>query len=854
MGKHCDCPMSGEPEVRYVGRLNSEIVIIGESPGREEVRENKPFFGRAGKLLNAVLEEVGIDRADTFIMNSLRCMLDKDQVSTAGVKAALTECRQNVITVLYHIKPKIIIALGDIALRQILKKSGITRARGHVVRSDEFNCWVMPTFHPAFILRNPGNRDKLVSDLSLVETIRQNNWEGIPKEDVSWGLGEIPEILNGAESFAYDTETQGNNWTDPFNFVIGYSVSAEAGKAAYVQLFHECAEDEKEHFVIQKERKLPGKRKKEIVGVRVRKAPFFKRKIKWLQQAFDGSRKVYMMNGLFDIHFTEDLFAMIGEECPDLRACYAADVQTMAQIINEVSYEHASLRDLQFQFTSLRHDYSAEFDLKYDKGDMLTVPIEDLAYYGAGDADTTFRVAASLKKTLLRKEHYRQARYYVEFVQPVTKNVLYEMEMNGNAFDSAGLPAAIEEVEDQMWAAHDKAVDMIPGDIYDPKADYQEGKFVLTRTAIVREMLFSKKGLRLTPIKQTKSGQDSVDADTRKDLLQKSGLSKKARDFLTAFDEWKELQTLHSRYLIGLPEHVACDGRVHSSFSFVRTGRLASARPNMQNIPKRTKTAKIIRRLFIAPPGYVLMAIDQSQAELRFCAHLSGDPAMKQVYIDGGDIHAATAEALSGKKRSEMSEAEFKKARQQGKPCNFGIIYKISPASLADSARRDYGVDITESEARTFMRKWFNKYSTIQQYHDRCINHARKFGYVESPFGRRRHLPEIHSDDRGVAGYAERQAVNTAIQGASSDTVLYAASNMLGDGVLDPKEILLVNFVHDEIVFQVKDDEKIILKYYSIIKDYMEHPPLERLGCTLTVPLEVDGKIGRNLAEMDPIS
>jgi DNA polymerase-1 len=268
------------------------------------------------------------------------------------------------------------------------------------------------------------------------------------------------------------------------------------------------------------------------------------------------------------------------------------------------------------------------------------------------------------------------------------------------------------------------------------------------------------------------------------------------------------------------------------------------------NIPKRNELAKRIRKLLIADEGKMLVAIDASQSELRWIAHISGDPVMIKTFIEGKDIHIETARDMVSKKEWETATEEIrKKLRNKAKPVNFGIIYKISPRGLVTYAKNDYGVALTENEAKKYIDAYFRKYGKIKQYHYNTVAFCRKFGYVETCFGRRRRLPSILSKDSFEAGMAERQAVNHPVQGPSSDMVLLGANDLLTDVIKCGNDIKLILFIHDELIFEV--DENSVKKYVPVIKKYLISPPsLQKFGIKLKVPFVVDVKVGKNLAEM----
>jgi DNA polymerase I len=196
-----------------------------------------------------------------------------------------------------------------------------------------------------------------------------------------------------------------------------------------------------------------------------------------------------------------------------------------------------------------------------------------------------------------------------------------------------------------------------------------------------------------------------------------------------------------------------------------------------------------------------------------------------------------------------MAPDELKKNRQTSKACNFGLIYLISPMGFVRHAKIGYGVTISEKTAISWMDLFFGKYAGIRRYHSQTIAFCKEHGYVESPFGRRRRLPDIHSPDRGVQGEATRQAVNHPVQSASSDVSLLTMIELRRTKVLD-KRVKLRGFIHDELIFSLPRDKKLLRDTARTIYEVMVNPPLERdFGIKMLVPLESDMKIGLNMGD-----
>jgi DNA polymerase-1 len=289
----------------------------------------------------------------------------------------------------------------------------------------------------------------------------------------------------------------------------------------------------------------------------------------------------------------------------------------------------------------------------------------------------------------------------------------------------------------------------------------------------------------------------------------------------------RELHKLKSTYIDALPQLVAADGRVHTSFNqaVAATGRLSSSDPNLQNIPIRTELGREIRKAFIAEEGNVLLAADYSQVELRILAHISQDPDLIATFQRGADIHRATASKMFNVPEDQLTHDQ----RRAAKTINFGVLYGMSAFRLSNE------LNIPTSQAKDFIDAYFGRYPKIQEYLDRTLEEARRSGKVTTLFGRVRYIPEIHNKSFTVRGNAERMATNAPIQGTAAD-ILKLAMIALDERLENAAQMLLT--VHDEIVIEVPETRAADVA--GIVKETMENI------FPLAVPLKVDAHYGRS--------
>jgi DNA polymerase-1 len=299
------------------------------------------------------------------------------------------------------------------------------------------------------------------------------------------------------------------------------------------------------------------------------------------------------------------------------------------------------------------------------------------------------------------------------------------------------------------------------------------------------------------------------------------------------------LVKLKSTYLDALDELILPEtGRVHTTFNqtVTATGRLSSSDPNLQNIPIRTEEGRKIRRVFVPScPGCKIVSADYSQIELRILAHFSQDPSLLDAFRQGQDIHTRTASLIFGVPMEEVTSY----MRSGAKAVNFGIVYGISDYGLSRN------IGISRQQAGEFIDSYFCKYPRVKSFMDGIVAEAREKGYVTTLLHRRRYLPDIRSNNFNLRSFAERTAMNTPIQGSAADIIKKAMADLyqkMRERNLRSKLLLQV---HDELVFEVPDEELDIM--VDFVKNYMEN------AIQLSVPLTVDIKIGDSWGNTEKI-
>lgn len=365
----------------------------------------------------------------------------------------------------------------------------------------------------------------------------------------------------------------------------------------------------------------------------------------------------------------------------------------------------------------------------------------------------------------------------------------------------------------QMSNKLTKNIEQVTDRIY----EIADEEFNINSSKQLSAVLFEK--LNLPGAKKTrKAGHYATGVEVLKDLAETHEIARLVLDY-------REMAKLKNTYLDALPKLVnSKTGRIHTSYNqtVAATGRLSSSNPNLQNIPIRSELGREIRRAFIAEPGYLILAADYSQIELRIMAHLSKDPVLVDAFLKGEDIHERTAREVFGM-QALMNPRE---CRRHAKAINFGIMYGLSAFGLAQSLKID------RQEAQKFIDDYFEKYKGIEVWRARILEEVNKTGYVTTLFGRVRPIPEIHSKNRNIRNFGERTAINAPIQGTAADLIkkaMVAIDHEISDRQMKSK---LIMQVHDELVLEVEDRE--LEQISLLVREKMEGV------ADLIVPLQVD--------------
>ena len=581
--------------------------------------------------------------------------------------------------------------------------------------------------------------------------------------------------LSAADAFAFDTETTSIDYMEAK--LVGLSFCCEAGKAAYVPMAHDYEGAPIQltvELVLSKIRLLLENPDKTIIG----------------------------QNLKYDI-------SVMARHGVSIKA-KIIDTMLESYVLNSVASRH-NMDDLALKYLGLSTVHFEDIAGKGTK--QLTfnqVELDKAGHYAAEDADITFRLHQALWPRLQAES--RLASVYEDIEIPLVP-ILSDVELGGVLLDEEQLKLQSRELEKRLHELEQEAYGLAGEE------------FNLGSPKQLQQIFFEKLGLPV--IKKTPKGQPS----TAEPVLQELALDYPLPKVIM---EYRGLSKLKSTYTDQLPKQIAqSTGRIHTSYhqAVTATGRLSSSNPNLQNIPIRTHEGRRVRRAFIAPDGYKIMAADYSQIELRIMAHLSQDKGLIHAFKNGLDIHKATAAEVFGGAVSDVSDDH----RRSAKAINFGLIYGMSAFGLSRQ------LNISRGAAQDYIDLYFSRYPGVKDYMERTRLLAADQGYVETIFGRRLYLPEIRASNFQRRQAAERTAINAPMQGTAADIIKKAMINVHGWLASANLNTRMTMQVHDELVLEVPEEN--IQEVASGVEKLMSS------AVELCIPLVVEAGVGDNWDE-----
>lgn len=600
-------------------------------------------------------------------------------------------------------------------------------------------------------------------------------------------------LLESAPHFVIDTETTSVYWRQAE--LVGLSFAVKAHEAYYVPLTHSLEGDEL--TTKQLDRNMVLTRLKPIL-----ENPNIGKIGQHLK--YDAHiLSFYDIDLLGSIHAKPNNWAM-----DTMLASYVINAAATRHGMDDLARHYLQTQTISFEDVAGKGAKQVSFD---------QVAIDLASDYACEDADITYQLFELFSEKLAADENNAKLLHELEIP---TAEILCQMEANGILIKRPFLNELSKRFDEEIVALEKRAYE-VAGEEFNLGSPKQLG-----------EMLFEKLGV--PGGKKTKSGQYStgeavlskIDHPLVEIVLEYRGLSKLKSTYTDALDNVADSET----------------DRVHTSYhqALTSTGRLSSTDPNLQNIPIRTATGRLIRQAFIAPEGRVILAADYSQIELRLMAHFSGDENLTRAFNEGLDIHTATAAEVLGKAVEEVSATE----RRNAKAINFGLLYGMSAFGLAKQLQMSRG------EAQDYIDMYFERYPSVKDYMINTRASAYEKGYVETILGRKLYTPDINHSNRMVKQGAERAAINAPLQGSAADLIKLAMIAV--DKVLPKEHAKMLLQVHDELVFEVDSDKVDSIR--QLITDAMQDvltttAVAKGWNVDFAVPLLVETDIGSNWDE-----
>jgi uracil-DNA glycosylase family 4 len=794
------CPLhAGADHVCLVGNgpQRADIMLVGEAPGANEDAAGVPFIGQAGSLLNRALTDFAhLKREEVYVTNAVKC---RPPNNATPKRAEIKTCVEAYLDrEVKRGRPKFMLVMGNSALMGTLGKSGIMKHHGTPLTLE----WeagqrfrVMPTLHPAAVLRNPKWGEPFALDMvrfgQLTRGEIQTPETRIKLVRTPSQLQWLERKLMAAKVISWDVETYTEDDDKPYvrtNFqywhprkshIVSIAFSWEEGLSAVIPLWHN---------------ESPFQARDRVHSV-----------LKFLRQAMERTDCVYVAhNGKYDASWM------------------AAHQVYVPQTFDTMLASHVLDENREKKLKSLSQNMLGAD--AYDVGEELkaahTVPVRRLAVYNGKDTDYTLRLAKHFRKELA--DDRAAARLFMRLLMPASR-ALTAIEAVGVCIDP-----------DRWREVHDKAQENVEilYNFINRHVPEDMRPINLKSPPQVAKLLYDHLGLEVT--KKTKTGAPSTEAGV---LLRLS----REQIVVPALLKYRKWSKYLDTYL--LPwwfEHRDDHGRIHSSYKVAgtATGRLAG-QGGIQQIPRNP----LIRSIVCAEDGWTLLAADYSQIELRIAAMLAGEQRMIRQFTNKEDVHLLRAMKLTNK----LAEDVTKEERSRAKPVSFGFLYGMGEKHFVDYAFEEYEVDYTVAEAKRARNGFFSDYPALLPWHARQRRLVQRYQQVGSPMGRVRHLPDILSNDEKVRGEAERQGINAPVQAMASDIMLLALIEL--HSILPRNEARIVATIHDSILFEIRDAH--VDTWTPVIRQVMEDTRrVERqFGCEIDVPITADIEVGSHFGE-----
>lgn len=811
-----DCRLQTQAE-------DDDVCVTGQGPNSARVVVVTKFplspESRTKREISEYLKDAGLDPDNLMWCSALKCRTWDLDPTKGDQKACAPYLREE----FRFLNPEWVLCLGAEAWFAASGWADITKNRGKLFDVMEGDGMIFPTISPSAVARNPGLRQGFIADLNYFArlVLADGDVEDVPHHDnrdhrtdvrTVEALRSTLKAVRHAGVVSYDIETTGAAEYEPGAAVVSIAVTVAHGldmSTAHtyeVPLFHPESPFRKQWVTVLT------KLTQAMVKVKRRVAHNAKFDTKWIQ------------------HFTG-----IGDFLPTF------DTIVAAALLDE--NRPKGLKPLAQMLLGAE-------PWGIDTKDLLNTPLDEILVYNGLDTWHTLRLYLVLRQHLI--DQPRLLRFFGYVTMPLVQELCY-VERRGVYVDKDQLVTNWGVVKSKLDEIHSALEEYLPE--RNPFEKYRKRDGAMTSDGVnwnpsnfLRWFLFEHLDMPVITRGKPKDDGTPGDPSTAEGVMMVLAEQHPAAKLLLERVKWNKFDT---SFFSPWSEQIDENGRMHSVFKpwGTVTGRLSSGKEdsekitgkkqirgvNLQQVPRGDLT----RGVFGAPPGSYFVEFDYSQVELRVAAFLAHEDTMLHLYNTGQDIHMAMAMRMTGKPQHLVTKEERKKA----KAVNFGFLYGMGWRKFVMTAWENYGIRVTEEEAQAFRKAFFDQFPKLIPWHARQRRLAHKYGRVETPMGRVRHLPDIYSPDHGVQAEAERQAINSPVQGFASD--MCALSLVLGArkfrrlGI----EAYPIGTVHDAVNWEIHGDH--LNRALPIIKHTMENLPLEHMfGINLTVPIIADCKVG----------
>lgn len=822
------------------GKKNSKIMVVSDAPTFEENKANKVFGGKLSEGLKISLENRGISLDDVYFTYAVKCPVDPGD-SKMPKEAHAKACREYLDAEIAIINPEIIIPLGNMALKSVAGKVGITKARGKAIEVD--GRIILPTYHPRATLKFPGYKPLLLKDLDTIASLYKEGMREVSSvgyrycETFADAIDELDRLEEEGKYTVFDIETTGNNPYYKNSKIVCISFSNEERTGSVIPLYHRQTP-----FNEIELKKIVKRLKKFMENKHIAKgAHNGKFDMEWLKYWLG----IEVANFSFDTILAHYLAVTEERGTHDLKTL-AWEYTDMGGYDNELDEYKATLPE------SERYNYD-------------NIPWEILKKYSIPDADCCLRLTNLFKPLIDENPSYSRCMYEIYIPAsyalmdvrswgmkmdiPLSakyeKVYTEEMERLANRLHEFPEVLEIEREKQELYLKRQALLKSVPAknrteeqkDFIKKTQKYKDYEFNFGSTQQLGELLFDRLGLTTEVL--TDSGNPSTNEDALNEMESQHPIP-------ALLLELRKVATLTNMFVKKLPSMVDSDDIVHPTLNLIGTvtARLSSEDPNAQQMPRKVENPTLfqyhheIKKLFISRFGEMgcFMQADYSQLELRLAGLFSKDSVMREIFLSGQDLHTSTASKIYNLPFEKVT----KDLRSKAKEVNFGIVYGKTGHSFANTLFAHLPKKQAKREGEKLVSDYLNTFSGLSRWIEKTKKSAHEIGYVETLFGTRRRLPNLRSRIPSIKGEAERQAVNTPIQGTGSFMTLLSVIKIVDYINKNNLKSRLVVTVHDSIGFDVYIPE--LPELFEVVKDTMENIYEGWFECD--IPIRADIEVG----------